>query len=509
MVGKEEEKWFVANEEDGCNLYALHQWVDALRYDMEKVCGESVRSVFEIDNGRMRWHIRESEAEERGKRLLEKILKSPEWAIEIEKKLVESCDRLEKFSNGTIEKEISGVSDEELKGIFREHKKLLTEMLGYGLPTSVLEVPHATFTKKLEEMIRKRTEELKLERKPSEYFAVLSSATWESAARKELKELLELASELLKDSEITGLLKKDGKEMETELKEKHPEAWKKIEEHAKKNEWVYYGYEGPVWGTEKFLKELSEIAKEEKNITEHMERMEKEFPEIERKRKDYEKELQLSEYEKELFRAIRSVVFTKMYRKDAATFSLYAMEKCLKELAKRAGITLKQARYCVVEEIAEILKGNADKNALHERSEFCIYSTVGEKPEIFAGTEAKEYLKKYVREEKIEDVKELNGMCACVGYAKGKVRIINKPEDMKKMEKGGILVSIATTPEIVPAMKKAAAIVSDIGGITSHAAIVSRELNVPCVVGTKIATKVLKDGDLVEVDADNGIVRKI
>ena len=60
---------------------------------------------------------------------------------------------------------------------------------------------------------------------------------------------------------------------------------------------------------------------------------------------------------------------------------------------------------------------------------------------------------------------------------------------------------------MMPALIKAAAIVTDEGGVTSHAAIVSRELGIPCVVGTKIATKVLKDGDLVEVDANNGIVK--
>ena len=56
-------------------------------------------------------------------------------------------------------------------------------------------------------------------------------------------------------------------------------------------------------------------------------------------------------------------------------------------------------------------------------------------------------------------------------------------------------------------MKKAKAIVTDEGGITSHAAVISRELKIPCVIGTKIATKVLKNNDLIEVDADNGIVR--
>ena len=76
-----------------------------------------------------------------------------------------------------------------------------------------------------------------------------------------------------------------------------------------------------------------------------------------------------------------------------------------------------------------------------------------------------------------------------------------KPED--------ILVAPMTSPEYIFAMKKAKAIITDTGGLTSHAAIVSRELKILCLVGTKIATKVLKDGDIVEVDAIQGKVRKL
>jgi pyruvate,water dikinase len=75
------------------------------------------------------------------------------------------------------------------------------------------------------------------------------------------------------------------------------------------------------------------------------------------------------------------------------------------------------------------------------------------------------------------------------------------------MNKGDIMVAHTTFPSLVPAMKKASAIITDDGGITCHAAIVSRELKTPCVVGTKIATKVLHDGDLVEVDASLGTIK--
>ena len=77
------------------------------------------------------------------------------------------------------------------------------------------------------------------------------------------------------------------------------------------------------------------------------------------------------------------------------------------------------------------------------------------------------------------------------------------------MKKRDVLVAISTGPEIILACQKAGAIITDEGGIISHAAIISRELKIPCIIGTKVATKVLRDGDLVEVDAEKGVVRKI
>ena len=74
---------------------------------------------------------------------------------------------------------------------------------------------------------------------------------------------------------------------------------------------------------------------------------------------------------------------------------------------------------------------------------------------------------------------------------------------------GDILFAAETTPDFIFAMKKAAAFVTNHGGITSHAAILSRELKKPCIIATKIGTEVFKDGDMVEVDADAGVVRKV
>lgn len=103
----------------------------------------------------------------------------------------------------------------------------------------------------------------------------------------------------------------------------------------------------------------------------------------------------------------------------------------------------------------------------------------------------------------------IQGRMAYKGIIKGKIQTIENFNDIKKFKSGNILVSNTTHPNYLPAMQKAVAIITNEGGVISHAAIVARELKIPCIVGTKNATKVLKDGDLVEVDAYKGIVRKL
>lgn len=113
----------------------------------------------------------------------------------------------------------------------------------------------------------------------------------------------------------------------------------------------------------------------------------------------------------------------------------------------------------------------------------------------------------FLKNHSSEAVTELKGQIGCKGLVTGTVRVILNATRADHFKQGDILVAGMTRPEYVPLMKLAAGIITDEGGITCHAAIVSRELKIPCIIGTKVASKVLKDGDMVEVDADKGIVR--
>ena len=105
--------------------------------------------------------------------------------------------------------------------------------------------------------------------------------------------------------------------------------------------------------------------------------------------------------------------------------------------------------------------------------------------------------------------KSIKGTSAARGMVTGKARVVLRKSDIKKVRKGEILVASMTTPDYFPALKNAAGIVTDEGGLTSHAAIIARELGKPCIVGTKSATDSIKNGEIIVVDAIRGRVRRL
>jgi pyruvate,water dikinase len=106
----------------------------------------------------------------------------------------------------------------------------------------------------------------------------------------------------------------------------------------------------------------------------------------------------------------------------------------------------------------------------------------------------------------VERVIITKGLGASPGITSGKVKIIKNTDELDKIQKGDILTTVMTTPDMVPAMKRANGIITDEGGVTCHAAIISRELGIPCVVGTGDATKILKENSVVSLDGNKGLI---
>jgi len=182
----------------------------------------------------------------------------------------------------------------------------------------------------------------------------------------------------------------------------------------------------------------------------------------------------------------------------------------LQEIARRTKISFDDLHYYSVKEMEKLFRNNTgpgSKKINERKAAFLIVYDKRKTGNYIAGPEAKKIFKPYIDQRIEKKIREFKGLVVNRGKITGIVRIIQSPGKIGKMKKGDILVASMTSPDYILALKKAAAVVTDEGGMTCHAAIVSRELKIPGIVGTKIATKVLKDGDLVEVDADRGIVK--
>lgn len=199
-------------------------------------------------------------------------------------------------------------------------------------------------------------------------------------------------------------------------------------------------------------------------------------------------------------------------RKDPIAQVLAILVDITTIMTERAGIDSRHAPYIL---LYEYMKGVDYLRSIQEdvktRESGCAYLVSPDYSYEIEHCDFKEIVVQFnewtKHHEHISD--ELKGQIACRGCVRGVVRVVSDPHDSRGFQNGDILVTSMTRPEFVPIMKQAGAVITNEGGITCHAAIVSRELKIPCIIGTKIATQVLKDGDFVEVDADNGIVRII
>ena len=187
----------------------------------------------------------------------------------------------------------------------------------------------------------------------------------------------------------------------------------------------------------------------------------------------------------------------------------------LKSIGKKFGLTYPEFLLQRDEEILDALKGNINASELKanvkRREKMNVVTFTGVGNDVFFSEEPEdiEILKQVMIPQANKTDREIKGQVGNKGKYTGPARIIMNTHDFPKMQSGDVLVSTMTTPDFLVLMHKSGAIVTDIGGMLCHAAIVSREINKPCVIGTKFATQILKDGDMVEVDANKGIVKII
>lgn len=197
-------------------------------------------------------------------------------------------------------------------------------------------------------------------------------------------------------------------------------------------------------------------------------------------------------------------------RKKMTYWSTHYGSILLKEIGRRFGFTLQEMKYLAPPEVDSLfINPLVTPWEARARWKKCLWLQMGQDKYEMITSDARGMFEKIFEKKSLQVVNDFRGLSANRGVARGPARIVKSATEIKKIRPGDVLVAVMTRPDYIMGMKKAAAIVTNEGGVTCHAAIVARELNIPCVIGTKIATEVLHNGDIVEVNGNHGVVTVI
>ncbi|MBR9699197.1 hypothetical protein GOV09_01955 [Candidatus Woesearchaeota archaeon] len=283
-----------------------------------------------------------------------------------------------------------------------------------------------------------------------------------------------------------------------------------LKHHQKNYFWTRNNYvDSFVLTVDDFKKEIRKLHDMDIDIMKEIENIEQ-TPEInKKKKKELMDKLSLSQELKILITISEDFTYWQDERKRSTFWNAHYFLLLLKEISRRVTLPFEELKYVTPREIPNLFVNPPTVEELKERRKNSVYYWDKEGMECLYGKEADGIKQAVLGTQDLSDIDDFRGLTASLGKAVGKVKVLKSAKEVGKVEEGDILVAVMTRPDYVPGMKKAGAIVTDEGGVTCHAAIVSRELGKPCIIGTKIATKVLKDGQLVEVNANHGWVKII
>ncbi|MDO8617571.1 MAG: PEP-utilizing enzyme [Candidatus Uhrbacteria bacterium] len=286
-----------------------------------------------------------------------------------------------------------------------------------------------------------------------------------------------------------------------------------LKAHADRFRWLScYNIDEPAYSDEHFsgrVEELEKLSKQE---------LQKQLQEIEARHEQDQTvyrtildELKLDEAMVHEIELLREYVYLRTYRVEMQSKANFSIQPLFQKLSERFSLSLRLTIALTPEEMEKALLSVNDVPSANDLEDRCRHHAFryDETGIVFVtGFEADGLERDELGIIENGVVNEMTGNAAYPGKPlRGTVQVVLTKEAMSQFQDNAILVTTMTTPEFVPIMKKAKAIITDEGGVLCHAAIIARELKKPCIIGTKIATQVLKDGDKVEVDANQGIVR--
>lgn len=498
-------------DRDRIYLYPWYLAEQCLTEDIGKIFNKKIdKTILEFKEGHLYSYMDVEQFNDIGKFLFEKIRKDKKFYKIVEKNVLNTGEDLIRFCENLSKLNLKKSSNKQLAKIYNDYSKKLKIMRAWGWVPPLIDGIEVSFLSNyIQEKLRQSLKLINQEDKMAEYYSILSSSEKMSEVQVEEIERLELLKKIeMIDRNLIKLLKEDMNKAILEIKNK-PDIYNMIKNHAKKFEWLTYAYVGPVMSEKDVINLMRNSIKQKDTIDTQINNIKNHYNILIQKKKEISNKIKLSDELKYLFEVSTFFMYLKDLRKGIYQKSYVAMDPILEEISKRIKLTLEEVKYLTQDEINEaLIDAENFSEVAKQRTEYCVSITENGKTKVYQGKKAEEIIKRETITEQIDkEIKEFKGSIAYSGKAIGIAKIISIAKDIPKIKDGEILVSSSTNPDLILAMKKASAFITDMGGITSHAAIVSREMKKPCIVGTKIATKIIKDGDLIEVDADKGVVK--
>lgn len=321
---------------------------------------------------------------------------------------------------------------------------------------------------------------------------------------------LKLAAEILKNKQWPAIFKKKGKLKD--IKD-NPILFKKFEKIQSQYFWIKNSYAQAIFlPIDFFVEEVGNILKESKFCLEKIYRERAKIKKPAKEKNSLLRKLKFSLADRKIFDLMDRIGYLQDSRKALLMEGIEYFDRIFHELGRRTKLNIDIFRFLMPQEILSLKEdSNFKKSAKlgEQRFKGCALIYQDGKITMKLDKSTIKKIRQWLIEVKNKD-KEIKGTVACPGpIIRGTARVILSATQVGKVRKGEILVAPNTTPDYLLAMKQANAILTEKGGLTSHAAIVSRELKKPCIVGILNLTSLIKDGDLVEVDAGKGIVKKL
>jgi len=287
----------------------------------------------------------------------------------------------------------------------------------------------------------------------------------------------------------------------------YPEIKKSLEKHQRQFFWTQNSWASTkILSVFDFVEVLKQILNSSRMVDQECEKLQNFEADILKQKQRIAEKYKMSLWLKQLFHFFGLLSYWRDQRKAQVQNMHHYLEVVGREIARRSHLSWEEVKICDPRGITSlpVKPGLLKKYQKFFDENYLIFWKNGKA--LHFNQKDSEAISNIIEKSIEKDVTEIRGMIACPGKVEGEVVVINKESEFCKMQPGKILVTNSTRPEFVPLMKMATAIVTDEGGITSHAAVVSRELKVPCIIGTQVATKKLKDGDRVLVNANQGVV---